>query len=75
MYCWAGQMMGFWGLGWGMWFWLLIIGGAAYFFFITYRPRRDYYRETPLEIARNRYARGEITSEEFEEIKRNLEEK
>jgi uncharacterized membrane protein len=29
-------------------------------------------RETPLEIARKRYARGEITKEEFEEIKKNL---
>ena len=28
--------------------------------------------ETPLEIARRRYANGEITLEEFEAIKRNL---
>ncbi|MFC1593002.1 SHOCT domain-containing protein [Candidatus Omnitrophota bacterium] len=30
-------------------------------------PKRD-----PLEIARERYARGEIPGEEFEQIKKNL---
>ena len=29
--------------------------------------------ETPLDIAKRRYARGEITKEEFEELKRDLE--
>ncbi|MEN8614741.1 SHOCT domain-containing protein [Dehalogenimonas sp. THU2] len=29
-------------------------------------------KKTPLEIARERYAKGEITSEEFESIKKNL---
>ena len=29
-------------------------------------------KRNPLDIARERYARGEITKEEFEEIKRNL---
>jgi putative membrane protein len=32
--------------------------------------RRD---ETALEILKNRYARGEITKEEFEEMKRNIQ--
>ena len=30
-------------------------------------------REHPLEIAKQRYARGEITREEFEQMKRDLE--
>lgn len=29
-------------------------------------------RESPLDIAKRRYARGEISKEEFEELKRNL---
>jgi putative membrane protein len=29
-------------------------------------------KPTPLEIAKERYARGEITREQFEEIKKNL---
>lgn len=29
-------------------------------------------RQTPLEIARERYARGEITRDEFEQIKKDL---
>jgi putative membrane protein len=29
-------------------------------------------RRDPMEIARERYARGEITKDQFEEIKRNL---
>jgi putative membrane protein len=30
-------------------------------------------RRTPLDIARERYARGDISREEFEQIKRDLE--
>ncbi len=29
-------------------------------------------RETPLDIAKKRYAKGEITLKEFDDIKRNL---
>ena len=29
-------------------------------------------KQTPLEIARERYARGEITREEFEQLKKDL---
>jgi putative membrane protein len=67
-------MWNFWGMGWGMWFWLLLFIGLGYFFYVNYRPR-TYYRERkdPLEVARLRLARGEITTEEFEEIKRTLE--
>lgn len=30
------------------------------------------YRRDPMEIAKERYAKGEITREQFEEIKKNL---
>lgn len=35
----------------------------------SWRPHGD---ETALEILQKRYARGEITKEEYEEMKRNL---
>ena len=60
------------GMGTGMWFWILIIAGIAYYFYGGYRPRRIVKTNSPLEVARMRYARGEITLEEFEEIKRNI---
>ena len=60
------------GMGTGMWVWILIIAGIAYYFYGGYRPRRVVRENSPLEVARIRYARGEITLEEFEEIKRNL---
>ncbi|MGC8634879.1 MAG: SHOCT domain-containing protein [Candidatus Limnocylindrales bacterium] len=42
------------------------LGGAM-------RTRRDDVRSTPLEILRERYARGEITQEQFEQAKQALE--
>ena len=42
------------------------VGGAM-------RTRRDDGRPTPLEILRERYARGEITHEEFEQSRQILE--
>ncbi len=72
MYNQVNQMWEMWGMGTGMWFWIIIIGGVLYYFYGSYRPKRMRYTEDPLEVAQMRYARGEITLEEFEEIKRNL---
>jgi len=67
-------MWNFWGMGWGMWFWVLVIVGVGYLFYIGSRPRAyRHEREDPLEVARLRLARGEITPEEFEKIKEILE--
>ena len=58
----------------GSWFWLIMLLGCGWFFW--WRPRLGYrrrYRETPIESARGRYARGEISREDFEEILENLQ--
>ena len=58
---------------------LVAIGFGAYWFF---RRRgggtlfeSESKKEKPLEIARRRYASGEISRHEFEQIKRDLEDK
>ncbi len=59
-----------------MWIWVLIFCGLCYWGWGWFRPRRYRrysYRQDPLEIARERLARGEITPEEYEEIKRTLD--
>lgn len=67
-------MWDFWGMGWGMWFWLLVIIGLGYMFYMTIIPRTyRRQRENPLEVARMRLARGEITLDEFEKIKESIE--
>ncbi len=38
----------------------------------SFRPRSGQAREAPLDIARRRYAAGEISREEFEQIRRDL---
>jgi len=77
---WGGEMMG-WGGGWG-WFgvlhmllwWLLIILGivvlAKWLFGGASRPHAPERRA--LEILAERYARGEINREEFEQKKKDL---
>lgn len=74
-----------WGWGW-MWIWgpimMVLFWGAIIALVVwairaaTERGDRDVARgvgrEHPLEIARTRYARGEITREEFEQLRRDL---
>ena len=77
-------MMGpYWGGGWwmaGAWltmllFWaLVIVGVVALIRFVTMRgaaPRVG-GSETPLEILRRRYAAGDLTKEQFEQMKRDV---
>jgi uncharacterized membrane protein len=53
---------------------LLFMGYCMWFFgFRGYGWPRRRYRLDPLDIARARYARGEISKVEFEEIKRSLD--
>jgi putative membrane protein len=75
-----GWMNGFGGTMWGigLLFWLVII--AAVVLLVVWAVRSSgRYASTPpsqepdaLEIARRRYARGEISKEQFEQIKRDL---
>ena len=53
----------------------LVCGGGARRFFghATHSFRGGGSRETPLEILQRRYAMGEITKEEFERIRNDLQ--
>ena len=53
---------------------LIIIAIEVYLLIESQRSKTESDKETPLEISKKRFARGEITKEEFEEIKRKLEE-
>lgn len=78
MHGWGYGMRGFFGGGMLMMgiFWLVIIGLVIY----VVRNRNNFTtnnqqfesKEDPVEIARKRYAKGEISKEEFQEIKNEL---
>jgi len=60
-----------WGVIWMVVFWGLVVGlivwGVSR---LTEGRGKD---DSPVEIARRRYARGEITRQEFEQIRRDLQ--
>ena len=67
------------GMGWWMIFggiWMVIFWGAIIWLIVwgvgqvSGGGRRS--EDTPLEIARTRYARGEITREQFEQLRQDL---
>ncbi|MCX7668189.1 MAG: SHOCT domain-containing protein [Atribacterota bacterium] len=64
MWPFAGVTMGF--------VWVVLIVGILYFLIRTAGERRTEYREDPLEILKRRYARGEISREEYEQMKKDL---
>jgi putative membrane protein len=68
-----GSSMGWGGMGIGMgvvWI-LLILAVAAVVMLLVNRPAGT-SGDRSIEIARERYARGEITHEQFDELKRHL---
>jgi putative membrane protein len=80
-----GGMGGMMGWGWGpagnpswsmlsLFFWLVVLAGLALLVAWAFRqagPGKDVSRR-PLEILKERYARGEITREQYEQIRRDL---
>ena len=65
---WAGWVMGIiMVLFWAFVIWAIFWGIRKW----TYRGYSGGHK-TPLDIAKERYAKGEITREQFEEIKKNL---
>jgi len=69
--------IGFGGMMWYGWiFWIIIIGIVVYL--IVKLANRgsagsnNQMNETPLDILKKRYARGEISKEEFESTKKDL---
>jgi putative membrane protein len=70
-----GMMSGFPG-GMAMMMVLLLLLGAVVVYMLLKRQGElrsvDSTRETPLEILKRRYAKGEITKEQYEEMKKDL---
>lgn len=66
-------MMGYGGMFFGFLFWIIIIA-LAYFLIksLIEHNKSNGTEKSALDIAKERFAKGEITKEEFEEIKKNL---
>ncbi len=73
-----GHMMNY-GFGYGgmfMWILFLIVLGVAIYFIIQALKSKNVIgqaQDTPLDILKRRYAKGEITKEEFDRTKKDLE--
>jgi putative membrane protein len=72
-----------WPFGHGWWFvggfvwlvWIAIIIGLVFFIkwiVLQNKPKETRAGETPLDVLKMRYARGEINKEEFEQKKKDL---
>ena len=56
-----------------MWLlWMLVFGVIIYFLVDYSKKQRPDNEETPLDILLRRYAKGEISREEFEQMKQDL---
>ena len=66
-----------WGGMWFGWiFWLAIIGLVVWLVINNQKKNQQNFppgNESPLDILKKRYAKGEISKEEFEKMKKDLE--
>ncbi len=61
------------GMNWGMWLIPLLIILAIYFFMKNNTRSRDgQAAESPLDILKKRYAKGEVTKAQFEQMKKDI---
>jgi putative membrane protein len=81
----CGHGFAHWGTGGWIWMGLMMLAGLVVIVAVIYLLFKGFsssetrgafssagYKETPLEIARRRYAAGEINQEEFERIRKDL---
>lgn len=54
---------------------LIILGLIVYFIIKSTKSKRDdtSFKDTALDILKKRYAKGEITKEEFDKMRKDLE--
>ena len=73
-----GHMMNY-GFGYGgmfMWLIFIIVLGVAIYFIVQASKSKNVAgqgQDTPLDIIKRRYAKGEITKEEFDRMKKEVE--
>ncbi|MCJ7773751.1 MAG: SHOCT domain-containing protein [Desulfobacterales bacterium] len=66
MYGMGGLFMGI------VWIVILLVIGYSIYYFIKNKDISNGANETPLDILKKRYAKGEITKEEYEQMKEDL---
>ncbi len=74
---WPGHMMDYGYGGTIMWIGMLLLLGVVIYILWLQKGAGDQKKgegETPLDILKKRYARGEIDKEDFERMKKDLEE-
>jgi putative membrane protein len=73
-----GHMMGYgYGGGWLMWILFIVLIVVVVYLVVQTPKRRDYGppgEDTPLQILKKRYARGEISKEDYDRMRKDLEE-
>jgi putative membrane protein len=68
-------MMGEWGVTLGSWIWMLVwVAALLLMVWLIVAGGRSERREDPLELLRSRYARGEISEDEYRRVRTVLTE-